>query len=138
VTSCGVPECASSYYEDVSFAFNNVDDSILGCTSGITVTQECCFAYFSIHLHSKDYFASSGASQAVAIQVQVIFCLNLVGFGGFIILIYVFRIFLKNDLLGDFKGISCQTDSDCAQWNTICGISGRCELTSLEKVFILL
>jgi len=37
VSSCGVPECASSYYEDVSFAFNNVDDSTIGCTSGITV-----------------------------------------------------------------------------------------------------
>jgi len=37
VTSCAVPECAASYYEDVSFAFNNVDDNVLGCTSGITV-----------------------------------------------------------------------------------------------------
>jgi hypothetical protein len=37
VTSCGVPDCAASYYEDLAFALNNVDDSILGCTSGITV-----------------------------------------------------------------------------------------------------
>jgi len=45
VTSCGVPECASSYYEDVSFAFNNVDDSVLGCTSGINVIEQiqCLF-----------------------------------------------------------------------------------------------
>ena len=40
VSMCGVPECAESYYEDVSFAFNNVDDRILGCTSGITVREK--------------------------------------------------------------------------------------------------
>mmetsp|Transcript_40661 Transcript_40661/g.56506 ORF Transcript_40661/g.56506 Transcript_40661/m.56506 type:complete len:1260 (+) Transcript_40661:1007-4786(+) len=35
VDDCGVPECASSYLEEVAFAFDHGDDPILGCTSGI-------------------------------------------------------------------------------------------------------
>ena len=30
-------DCASSYYEDLSFSLNNLDDATLGCTSGIRV-----------------------------------------------------------------------------------------------------
>ncbi len=35
---------------------------------------------------------------------------------------------------GDFEGIACLSDDDCVPWNTSCGTSGRCEMTSLETV----
>ena len=37
VSDCGEPECAQSYYEDLSFSLNNLEDVSLGCTSGIKV-----------------------------------------------------------------------------------------------------
>jgi len=43
----------------------------------------------------KDYFASFRSSQAKPIEDQVVYCLNLVGFGGFVMLVLAFRIFSK-------------------------------------------
>ena len=48
VDDCGVPECASSYLEEVAFAFDHGDDPILGCTSGIEVFDLSLFLSFSI------------------------------------------------------------------------------------------
>ena len=37
VSDCGEPQCAQSYYEELSFSLNNLEDVSLGCTSGIEV-----------------------------------------------------------------------------------------------------
>ena len=48
VSECGEEQCARSYYEDLSFSLNYLEDEALGCTSGITVW---CFyfIYFSFY-----------------------------------------------------------------------------------------
>ena len=37
VSTCSEEACATSYYEDLSFSLNNLEDASLGCTSGIQV-----------------------------------------------------------------------------------------------------
>ena len=39
VSECQVPECAESYYEELSFSLNYLDDANLGCTNGIKVFE---------------------------------------------------------------------------------------------------
>ena len=40
MSGCGVPECAESYYEELSFSLNYLDDPTIGCTSGIEVCSQ--------------------------------------------------------------------------------------------------
>jgi len=65
VSGCDVPECAESYYEELSFSLNYLDDSNVGCTNGI-----------------KNYADAFGPFLADIIEDQFIDCLNEVGFGG--------------------------------------------------------
>ena len=37
VSTCGVPECAETYFEDLAQALNNVDNLAQGCSSGVQV-----------------------------------------------------------------------------------------------------
>ena len=59
-STCGVSECAETYFDDLAQSLNHVKDLVQGCSSGIKVSLFLSFfIYFNINLLLFDNTESS-------------------------------------------------------------------------------
>ena len=77
-STCGVSECAETYFEDLARSLNHVDDLIQGCSSGVQVLLFFLSFFLSLSLSIFPNLSKNNISSfwfyIVGYPRRVIFC----------------------------------------------------------------